>query len=190
MRRIMFTVLAAAALCVAAPTAALAHNGRHHKRHHHDRVRHEFFKAHAHDSSGSGSSSGATSEPTAGTVTSFANNLLTITLSNGNTVSGEVTNDSEIKCENPENRNGDNDADDNGAGDDHGDAVFHHGDGGGNGDQGDQGDQGDDNGNDQMCTPTQGMAVGKAELTINGNGAFWNEVELVNSTTSATTSQS
>jgi hypothetical protein len=33
------------------------------------------------------------------------------------------------------------------------------------------------------------MAVGKAELTINGNGAFWNEVELVN-TTSTTSTQS
>jgi len=188
MRRIMFTVLAAAALCVAAPTVALAHNGRHHHKRHH-RVRHEFFKAHRHDSSGSGSSSGSTTEPTAGTVTSFANNVLTITLTNGNTVSGAVTNDSEIKCENPENQNGDNDADDNGAGDEHGDAVFRHSDGGGdNGDQGDQGDQGDDNGNDQMCTPTPGMAVRKAELTINGNGAFWNEVELLNSSTSTTSS--
>jgi hypothetical protein len=189
MRRILFMVLAAAALCVAAPAAALAHNGHHHKRHHHTRVRHEFFKAHGHDSGGtSGSSSGATSEPTAGTVTSFANNVLTITLTSGKTVSGEVTNDSEIKCENPANQNADNGADDNGAGDDHGDAVFHHGDGGG--DNGDQGDQGDNNATDQMCTPTPGMAVRKAELTINGNGAFWNEVELVNSSTTTTSSQS
>jgi hypothetical protein len=189
MRKIMFTVVAAAALCVAVPTVALAHHGDHHRRHHHHRVRHEFFKAHRHDTSGSSSSSGSTTAPTAGTVTSFANNGLTITLANGNTVSGEVTNDSEIKCENPQNQSGDNDADDNGAGDEHGDAVFRHSDGGGdNGDQGD--DQGDDNGNDQMCTPTPGMAVRKAELTISGNGAFWNEVELVNSTTSTTSSQS
>ena len=187
MRKIMFTVVAAVALGVAVPTAALAHHGDHHKRHHHHVVRHEFFKAHRHDTSGSSSSSGAPTAPTAGTVTSFANNVLTITLANGNTVSGEVTNDSEIKCDNPGNQSGDNDADDNGAGDEHGDAVFSDGDGGG--DNGDQGDQGDDNGNGQMCTPTAGMAVGKAELTINGNGAFWNEVELVN-TTSTTSTQS
>ncbi len=138
MRRILFTVLAATALCGAAPTAALAHNGRHHKRHHHARVRHEFFKAHRHDSSTT--TTGTTTEPTAGTVTSFANNVLMITLTNGNVVSGEVTNDSEIKCDNPQMQNGDNDADDNGAGDEHGDAVFQHSDGGG-----DNGDQGDDN---------------------------------------------
>ena len=137
MRRILFTVLAATALCGAAPTAALAHNGRHHKRHHHARVRHEFFKAHRHDSSTT--TTGTTTEPTAGTVTSFANNVLMITLTNGNVVSGEVTNDSEIKCDNPQMQNGDNDADDNGAGDEHGDAVFQHSDGGG-----DNGDQGDD----------------------------------------------
>ncbi len=51
-------------------------------------------------------------------MTSFANNLLTITLTNGNTVSGEVTNDTEVKCENPAdmNDNGDNDVE-------HGDRV-------------------------------------------------------------------
>lgn len=178
MRRILFTVLAATALCGAAPTAALAHNGRHHKRHHHARVRHEFFKAHRHDSSTT--TTGTTTEPTAGTVTSFANNVLMITLTNGNVVSGEVTNDSEIKCDNPQMQNGDNDADDNGAGDEHGDAVFQHSDGGG--DNGDQGGPG----NDQMCTPAAGMAVRKAELTINGNGAFWSEVELVSTSTGTT----
>ncbi|HEY2318677.1 MAG TPA: hypothetical protein VGH67_10280 [Solirubrobacteraceae bacterium] len=193
MRRILFTVMAAAALCVAAPTVALAHNGGHHHKRHHRRVRHEFFKAHRHDSSGTSGSSSGTSEPTAGTVTSFADNVLTITLTNGNTVSGTVTNDSELKCENPQMQNGDNSGDnsgdDNGAGDEHGDAVFHHGDGGGdNGDQGDDNNQGGDNSNDQTCTPTPGMAVRKAELTIDGNGAFWSEVELVNSSTSTTTS--
>jgi hypothetical protein len=191
MRRILFTVLASAALCAAAPTVALAHNGHrnHHKRHHHARVRHEFFKAHRHDSSttttGTGTPPASTIEPTAGTVTGFANNVLMITLTDGSVVSGEVTNDTEIKCENPEMQNGDNDADDNGAGDEHGDAVFHHSDGGG-----DNGDRGDDNDNDEMCTPTPGMAVRSAELTINGTGAFWNEVELINTSSSTTSSPS
>jgi hypothetical protein len=182
MRRILFTVMAAAALCVAVPTAALAHGSRQHKRHH--RVRHEFFKAHRHDSGTSSGSSSGTTAPTAGTVTSFANNVLTITLANGTTVSGTVTSDTELKCENSATQNGDNDADDNGAGDEQGDAVFdHHGDNGDNGDNGDQGDQG----NSQTCTPTPGEAVRSAELTITGNGAVWTAVELVSSSTSTTT---
>ena len=71
-------------------------------------------------------------------------------------------------------------------------AVFH-GDGGGgdNGDRGDDnGNRGDDNDNDEMCTPTPGMAVRNAELTINGTGAFWNEVELINTSSSTTSSPS
>ena len=182
MRRILFMALAAVALCVAVPTLALAHNDHrsHHKRHH--RVSHEFFKAHRHDRSGNSGSSTRATEPTAGTVTSFANRVLTITLNNGSTVSGAVTSNSEIKCDNAAMHNRDNDA-----GDDHGDAVLRHGDGGG--DDRDNADRGD-NDNNQTCIPTPGMAVRNAELTVNGNGAFWNEVELVNSTTSTTTSQS
>jgi hypothetical protein len=41
-----------------------------------------------------------------------------------------------------------------------------------------------------MCTPTPGMAVRSAELTINGTGAFWNEVELINTSSSTTSSPS
>ncbi len=36
-----------------------------------------------------------------------------------------------------------------------------------------------------MCAITPGMAVTKAELTINSAGAFWNEVELVSSSTTS-----
>ncbi len=197
MRRILFTILASTALFVAVPTVALAHSGHHHKRHHHARVRHEKFVGH--DSSGSvnpGTPADA-NEPTAGTVTTFANNILTITLTNGNTVSGQVTNATEVKCENPAdmNDNGDNDVE-------HGDRISDHGPGGGdNGDNGDNGDDnanngddngdnGDDNANNGMCTITPGMAVRNAELTLNGAGAFWNEVELVSSSTTTSTSQS
>ena len=180
MRRILFTVVASTALFVAAPTVALAHSGErhhhhHHKREHHARVRHETFLGHRHAGDANNN------EPTAGTVTLFANDALTITLTNGSTVSGEVTDGTEIKCENPGMHNGDNDGDDNG-GDEHGDAVSHHGDGGG--------DRGDDDANDEMCTPAAGLTVRNAELTINGNGAFWDEVELVNGSSSTTSSQS
>jgi hypothetical protein len=180
MRRILFTIMACTALFVAVPALALAHNGRHHhKRHHHARVRHEKFIGHDRAGDVNGGNSSATSAPTAGKVTSFDGTTLMVTLNNGNTVSGAVTNDTEVRCENPDMQNGDND--DNDGADDRGDAVFHHGDGGG-----DNGDQGDDNENDQTCTITPGTGVTKAELTINGAGAFWDEVELVSSTTSTT----
>lgn len=185
MRRILFTILACTALFVAVPAVALAHGhrGHHHKRHHHARVRHEKFMGHSHSSDVNGVPA---NEPTAGTVTSFANNVLTITLTSGNTVSGDVTNDTEVRCENPEdvNDNGDNDVE-------HGDLVRDHGPGGGDdngaGDD-DNGNQGDDNNNDAMCTITPGMAVRKAELRIDGDGAVWDEVELISSSTSTSTS--
>ena len=194
MRRILFTILASTALSVAVPAAALAHNGHHHhKRHHHARVRHLKFIGHRQASDvTSGTPAGTpadTSQPTAGTVTSFDGTTLVITLANGNTVSGDVTNDTEVKCDNSAMQSGDNDGDDNSGGVEQGDAVFNHSDGGGdNGGQGDQGDQSGDNGNAQTCTIAPGMAVTKAELTIDGSSAVWNEVELVSSSTTAPTS--
>ncbi len=172
MRRILFTILACTALSVAVPAVASAHNGHrdHHKRHHH--VRHEKFVGHRHDRDFG-------NDMVAGTVTSFTNNVLTVTLNNGNTVSGLVTDNTEVKCENPEDNdnNGDNDVE-------HGDRIADHGPGGGdNGDRGDDnGDRGDDN--DNMCTIAPGMGVRDAELRINGAGSLWDEVELVSSSTS------
>ncbi len=184
MRRILFTIVASTALFAAVPTVALAHSGHHHKRHHHSRIRHEKFVGHSHASDVNGVPA---TEPTAGTVTSFANNVLTITLTNGETVSGEVTTDTEVKCENPADL-GDNDVE-------HGDLVSDHGPGGGGGggDNGDQGDnnndnQGDNNNDNAMCTITPGMAVRNAGLRIDGGGAFWDEVEVISSSTTATQS--
>jgi hypothetical protein len=183
MRRTLFTILACTALFVAVPAVALAHNGHrghHHKRHH--RVRHEHFIGHSHSSDVNGVPA---NEPTAGTVTSFTDNVLTITLTNGNTVSGEVTNDTEVKCENAEDfdNNGDNDVE-------HGDMVRDHGPGGGDDNGGDDNGGGDDLGEDNnnaTCTITPGMAVRKAELQINGDGAFWDEVELIDSSSTSST---
>ena len=184
MRRILFTILACTAMSAAVPAAALAHDGNdhHHKRHHHARVRHEHFVGHRHHNGDFGN------QVTAGKVTSFANNVLTITLTNGNTVSGLVTDRTEVKCENPADvdNNGDND-------NEHGDRVTDHGPGGGdNGDRGDDNgnrgndndNRGDDNDNDEMCTITPGESVRNAELRISGAGASWDEVELIPSTSS------
>ncbi|HTU95260.1 MAG TPA: hypothetical protein VMF14_05425 [Solirubrobacteraceae bacterium] len=174
MRRILYTILACTALSVAVPAVALAHDGHsghHHKRHHH--FRHEKFVGHRHDRNFG-------NDMVAGTVTSFANNELTITLNNGSTVSGLVTDNTEVSCENPadNDNNGDNDVE-------HGDR----GPGGGdNDDRGDDnGNRGDDNDNN-MCTIAPGMGVRNAELRIDGIGAFWEEVELVSSTSSSTDS--
>jgi hypothetical protein len=174
MRRIMFTILACTALSVAAPAVASAHDGQgnhHHKRHH---VRHEKFVGHRHDRDFG-------NDMVAGTVTSFTDNVLTITLNNGNTVSGLVTDNTEVKCENPEDNdnNGDNDVE-------HGDRIADHGPGGDNGDRGDD----NDNANDNMCTIAPGMGVRDASLRINGAGSLWDEVELVSSTTSTTPTDS
>ncbi len=56
----------------------------------------------------------------------------------------------------------------------------------GNGDNGDNGDNGSSGDNTQSCTITPGMAVRKAELTIDGSGASWTEVELINPSSSTT----
>jgi hypothetical protein len=102
---------------------------------------------------------------TAGTVTSFADNVLTITLNNGDVVKGEVTQGTELTCEMAENEF--QDEDQGPSGDDNG------GDGSGSGN-----DQGEDN-DQQMCaTVAPGMTVDKAELRITSAGAFWEEVEL------------
>jgi hypothetical protein len=171
MRRILFTALASAAMFAAVPTGALAHDGKdHHARHHH-RVRHEHFVG-RHDVGNPGNTANA------GTVTAFGNGMMTITLANGNAVTGAVTNATEIKCDSPR---GDND-NDNDRGDRVNEHAFDHG--GDNGDNGgdndgDRGDRGDDQ---QMCgTIAVGMAVRQASLTVTSAGAVWNEVELINS---------
>jgi hypothetical protein len=68
------------ALALAAPTVASAH-GRHHRHHHH-----KHHKAHGADLSGRA----------AGTIASFDGTTLTLTLANGSTVSGAVTDDTDI----------------------------------------------------------------------------------------------
>src|SRR5919198_4423212 len=87
MRRtlILVAALALAALSVTA-TAASAKHGRHHHRHH---ARHVLLK-------------GNEARP-AGTIASFAGGVLTITLGNGQQVSGKVTPDTKIECENEDN---------------------------------------------------------------------------------------
>jgi hypothetical protein len=115
-----------------------------------------------------------------GAVESFEDGVLTISLFNGDTVKGAVTDDTEIECD-----------------DDAGDDRDHHH-GGHHGDHGDDDgddDHGDDDGPDAMAANhgddddegnedcgTEALVAGakvlEAELEIRGGEAVWDEVEL------------
>lgn len=137
--------LAAAALLALSGIAVAKDHGRddngHHHRHHHDRM------------------IGQT-----GTVSSFdaATGKLTIALTNGESVTGMVTNGTEIKCEGVDNRlqRRDHGSDDNGG---HGE------------------EPGDDNGGEASCSTASlvtGEIVSKAELRLEGGAATFDEIEL------------
>ncbi|HEX5618224.1 MAG TPA: hypothetical protein VFX51_07375 [Solirubrobacteraceae bacterium] len=118
-----------------------------------------------------------------GTVESFEDGVLTISLFNGDTIKGAVTDDTEIEC--------DDDADDDRGGHHHGDDDGdHHGDHGddddGDDDHGDDDamaarhDGDDDEGNEDCGTEAlvAGAKVLEAELKIRNGEAVWDEVEL------------
>lgn len=164
MRRILLLAVGALALALAVPGVADAHGRGHHRRHHHHvKARHarlEHFGAPSNTSP-----SGDQSAPgDAGRVASFTNGVLTITLADGSTVSGTVTNDTEINCM----AQGATASRDGGSGDDQGDQQ------GGDQQGGDQqgGDQGDDGPGDQQG---QQPACGTADLTA---GALVHEATL------------
>ncbi len=166
MRRVLLTVIACCAVIAIVPAAALAH-GHHHKRHHH-RAHHARVRQFGHDQS-QGTVQGQ--DQNAATVTSFTGGVLTITLNNGQMVSGDVTGDTEIECQGVENDTSSLRSHDR-----------HGGDGGGD-DQGDNNQGDDDNDeNNAACSSadlTPGTVVHEARLTISSAGATWDKVELV-----------
>lgn len=131
-----------------------------------------------------------------GKVESLEGDVLTISLFNGDTIKGKVTDETEIKCDSDpfDDRHGHDRGEDDG--DHHGDD---HGDDDGGDDQGDD-DNGDDNGDDdgpdaqaahdhgdddhgsEDCGTealVEGTKVLEAELKISGGEAVWEEVELL-----------
>lgn len=91
MRRILLLVAGALALALAVPGIASAHRGHAARSHHHRHHRHDHgAKAH-HTSTPSAPAD-------AGRVASFTGGVLTITLADGSTVGGKVTNDTVIGC--------------------------------------------------------------------------------------------
>jgi hypothetical protein len=197
MRRFVFTFAATGLLFVFGPAAALAHHqsrGHHGTRAHHAHIR-RF---------GDVTSAPTTTSSTdnVGTVASFTGGVLTITLNDGSTVSGAVTNDTAIECMSSGQSQSTHDSGDQGSGD-NGDQSSGSGDQtsgsddqadqtSGSDEQGDQSssteDQGDQSssGEDQgdassSCSSadlTAGKTVHAAELKITSAGKTWDKVEL------------
>jgi hypothetical protein len=176
MRKIVLTVVATCAVVAFIPASALAHGHRHH---HHARIHHRTF-GHDWSQSGATTSNNPSSEQPAGTVASFTNGVLTITLSsNGQPFSGQVTPDTEIECQaaEPATMQSHESGDDNGGGGDN------------NNDQGDddQGQGDDENNNPQNCDTsalTPGTVVQEARVTVSGAGVTFDKIELVTTSTS------
>jgi len=113
----------------------------------------------------------------AGTVTAFADGELTITLFDGGTLTGKVTDETEIECDDDGAR-ASHEGDDDEGDDEHGDSR---------GDDDEQGDDdgdrhhGDDEQGDDECAPDAlavGAIVEEAELKISSDGRVWQEIEL------------
>jgi hypothetical protein len=111
-----------------------------------------------------------------GKVESFDGKTLVISLFSGGTISGAVSDETEVECDSDP-------ADDRGQDEGDDDQGDHHGDdqGDDNDDQGDDNDdQGDDHGNEDCGTDAlvAGAKVLEAELKISGGEAVWEDVEL------------
>lgn len=201
MRRIVMT--AVATISLAAPSAALAHHGQrhhHHRGHHRGQAHVLAFHAQAPASStpttGAAPSGSTPSGESAGTIVSFENGVLTVKLSDGSTVAGKVTEQTEIECAAPSgtSSSGQSGFDQRQHGDD---ANFGDGSQGGpqsgpqSGSWDDQG-EGDDNhggcpGHEENGQQTEhcttaalvpGATVQDALLLVSGQGASWLKVEL------------
>jgi hypothetical protein len=127
------------------------------------------FRAHMNprkaDTDGDGIPDG---EENAGTIASFADGMLTINLAGGGTLTGAVTQDTEIEC--PDTAQTSDDGDHHGGGDGDDDQGDHHGGGGHEGD--------DDGGTCDASALTSGATVHEAELKAEDGQATFEKVEL------------
>ena len=190
MRRTKVILPAALMLLVLVPASALA---RHHRQHH-ARVRHARIERFGRDVATAPTTAG--SADNAGTVKSFSNGVLTITLGDGSTATGAVTRDTELECMAPAQNQTIHEDGDGGSGDQSGS-----GDRGGSGDdqaegpsdqssgddQGDAAEQNENQAEDQnenemeSCSSSslsQGTVVHEAELRLSSAGSVWKKVEL------------
>lgn len=191
MRRILLSTIASTAATLALPGVALAH-GHHHARHasahrrHHAHVRVLDFVAGK--APAPASETPPTTTPPSGevvaTVTTFKEGVLTITLNDGTTVSGKVTERTELECHpaQPEeaSTNGSDDGGEDGGApppsfSGHGDDMS-----GGGGDRsvGDDGEEA----SPPSCTTAAlvpGAKLREAELSVGSQGAVWEKLDLI-----------
>jgi hypothetical protein len=212
MKRIFLTAAAASTLALAVPAGASAHHSsRHHgarhvsaRTHHHLQPRIVTFGAPVSTTPAPASSTTPPVGPptTPGEapvkVASFTNGLLTITLSNGSSVSGMVTNATELECQaaapetmapeqdgatGEEQHGGPGPSDgqqhDEGQGGRDGGGDGNDNEASGDGGHGEEGREGD---NLQQGCPTGALVAGavvrEAELSVNSTGSIWDKVEL------------
>lgn len=200
----MLAALSVIALALASPGAALAHHGHrgHHRKHdaraHHARVHFEHFGAPAPASSDTGTSAGpeetkpASPTEAVGTVASFENEVLTITLNDGSTVKGKVTSATRIECmttatapsSDEESRDHDRGSGDDRSGDS--DQSSSEQESQSKEDGSDGGEGSDDNAEPTAAEPecgptalTPGAGVREAELKIGPGGTEFESIELV-----------
>lgn len=189
MRRILPIVVAASALTLALPGAASAHHRSHHRSHHARRARVRTFGAFTRSAAPvtapTPSAPTPPSPPTtptppspAGTVLSFTEGVLTITLPDKSTVSGKVTENTELECV-----TAGEEKDDDGPGDDTGTSdarIADHGAGA----PGDEEREGSDHGDHEEAAPCTtealkpGASVLGAELILTSGGPVWERIEL------------
>jgi hypothetical protein len=196
MKRILLVAVSSSALALAAPAIASAHHhgkhyaGKHHAgRHHAARARVLDFRASALavSSPGSPATPATPGTESVGTVTSFKEGVLIITLTDGTPVSGKVTERTEIHCRPATPATGGDD-DEAGSGEgDHGSSTDAEPNAGSHGDahaasSGDDGEDGQDGpeGGQQACTLVPGVTmVREAELSLSSAGAVWDRVDLI-----------
>jgi hypothetical protein len=197
MKRMLLMAVTSSLLALAVPGVASAHHGkRHHaashKRHASRARLITFGSAVVPPASGPTQTSPTPAAPSgesAGTVKSFEKGVLTITLKDGSTVSGMVTEQTRLECQSAT-ASPTTGGDDQGAGDDqgtdsgeHGAATAHAADHGQQGQDGgdDQGDEGGDGGQPSCTTAAlvPNAVVGEAELKLSSAGAVWEKVQLL-----------
>lgn len=205
MNRMLLTTAMSAMLAFAAPGVASAHGAKrhHHANHHAKRATVRTFGSPLPPAGASSTTSTSVtptpdSGATAGTVTSFTGGVLTITLTNGSTVSGQVTERTELHClpaTPPPPAEGEDLGDDEGNSESgegppptsgHEDGASHSdgasSSGGGDGEGADDPGTGNSGEGDQSCTTAAlvaGAVVREAELSVSSAGAVWDHVNLI-----------
>ncbi len=182
MRRIALAASLAGALVMSSPALAQAHGS--HRRHHHHKHAHAQARVETFGPTQTSTPAPPTEE-TAGKVASFANGVLTLTLNDGSSISGKVTEQTEIKCESAapmaqESDFGGNGNDGNGNEGNGGHSSRddeHESSHAGENEQEDDGE-----GEVGPCGTSAletGAVVRRAELLIGAGGAVFTEIELV-----------